>query len=450
MATFGPTKPFPAGFLWGVSTAAHQCEGNNRNNQWWEWEAAGKTRSGERSGLACDWWNKAEDDFDIARDMGLNALRFSVEWSRIEPRPGEWDRDAIQRYRQMLAGLHQRGLRPFVCLHHFSNPLWFENTGAFLHPDCVARFERFARKVVEELGDLCSDWLTFNEPNVYSVLGYQLGEFPPGQKGKLIRSIRVLANMARAHARAYEAIHQIQPGANVGWTQNYIVFQPVDDASPINQLACGVQSYFYNDIFTDFIHRGCTRSYIQPFCGKTADIQGKTDFAGVNVYGRVHVGLSIRRPATLFADVHIPMDMPQGDQPIGLPFPEITPGSITAIVEHIAKLGKPVYVLENGVPDRSDRIRPWLLANTVNEMRDLIARGIDLRGYFHWTLTDNFEWNQGWHLRFGLVELDPETQQRRLRPSARLYGEIARSNGAVEDGVLAEPEPENKVATKTQ
>ena len=238
--------------------------------------------------------------------------------------------------------------------------------------------------------------------------------------------------MARAHARAYDAIHGLQPDANVGWTQNYMVFQPVKDRSPLNRMACGIQSYFYNDIFTDFVHRGRTRSYIQPFCGETGGVQGKTDFVGVNVYGRVHVGLSIRRPATLFADVHIPPDAPQGDQPIGLPFPEITPGSITAVVEHVSKLGKPIYVLENGVPDRSDRIRPWLLANTVAEMHDLIGRGVDLRGYFHWTLTDNFEWNQGWHLRFGLVELDLETQERRLRPSALLYAEIAKANGAMD------------------
>ena len=176
---------FPSGFLWGVSTAAHQCEGGNRNNQWFSWEAAGRTRSGDRSGLACDWWHNAERDFDIARELNLNALRLSVEWSRIEPRPGEWDETALQRYRQMLNGLHERGLRPFVCLHHFTNPLWFENTGAFLRSESVDRFERFARKVVESLGDLCSDWVTFNEPNVYSVLGYQLGEFPPGRKGRL-------------------------------------------------------------------------------------------------------------------------------------------------------------------------------------------------------------------------------------------------------------------------
>ncbi len=426
-----PTGLFPPDFLWGVSTAAHQCEGDNRNNQWFAWEAAGRTRSGDRSGLACDWWHNAERDFDIARDMNLNALRFSVEWSRVEPRPGEWDEAAIARYREMLEGLHARGLRPFLCLHHFTNPLWFENTGAFLRPDSILRFGRFTRKVVESLGDLCSDWVTFNEPNVYAVLGYQLGEFPPGRKGKLISSLRALANMARAHALAYDAIHELQPGANVGWTQNYIVFQPVKDRSPFNRIACGIQSYFYNDIFTDFIHRGRTRSYIQPFCGETGAVQGKTDFVGVNVYGRVHVGLSLRRAATLFADVHIPADAPQGDQPIGMPFPEITPGSITAIVEHVTKLRKPIYVLENGVPDRADRVRPWLLANTVTEMRDLIDRGIDLRGYFHWTLTDNFEWNQGWHLRFGLVELNIETQERKLRPSARLYAEIAKTNGEI-------------------
>ena len=446
MADARPDTRFPEGFVWGISTAAHQVEGNNHNNQWWEWEAAGRTRSGERSGLACDWWQNAERDFDIARDLNLNAVRLSVEWSRIEPRCGEWDASAIDRYRQMLRGLHDRGLRPWICLHHFTNPLWFENRGAFLGSDSIDLFARFTHKVAESFIDLCSDWVTFNEPNVYAILGYQLGEFPPGQKGKLIRSMRVLANMARAHARAYDVIHKLQPDANVGWTQNYIVFQPVNERGRLNRLACDIQSYFYNDIFTDLVHRGRTRGLIQAFCGETSAVRGRTDYIGVNLYGRVHVGLSLRRPATLFADVHIPPDAPQGDQPIGMPFPEITPGSITAVVEHVAKLGKPVYVLENGVPDSADRIRPWLLTNAVAEMRDLVSRGIDLRGYFHWTLTDNFEWNQGWHLRFGLVELDPETQARRLRSSAHLYASIAKTNGAVESGSLAESGTKSRVS----
>jgi beta-glucosidase len=161
------SRQFPEGFLWGVSTAAHQVEGSNHNNQWSDWEAAGRIRSGEFSGNACDWWNNAERDFDLAQEMGLNALRLSVEWSRIEPQRDHWDTAALKRYRTMLEALRQRKIQPMVCLHHFTHPRWFEQKGAFLAPDAAERFELFTRRVVEELGDLCRHWVTFNEPNVY-------------------------------------------------------------------------------------------------------------------------------------------------------------------------------------------------------------------------------------------------------------------------------------------
>ncbi len=180
-------QQFCPGFLWGVSTAAHQVEGSNHNNQWSDWESAGHIRSGDRCGLACDWWNNAERDFDLAQEMGLNALRLSVEWSRLEPQPDQWDSAAFGRYRTMLSALRQRNIQPMVCLHHFTHPRWFEHEGAFLATDAADRFELFTRRVVEELGDLCQHWVTFNEPNVYAALGYVLGNFRPveGEKSLL-------------------------------------------------------------------------------------------------------------------------------------------------------------------------------------------------------------------------------------------------------------------------
>ena len=145
---------FPKDFLWGVSTAAHQVEGDN-SNQWSDWELAGRIKSGDSCGKACDWWENAERDFDIARDMGMKALRLSLEWSRIEPEEGVFDPAALRRYRQMLEGLHQRGIEPIVCLHHFTHPRWFEQRGAFLREDAPQLFERFTREVVKAVGDLC-------------------------------------------------------------------------------------------------------------------------------------------------------------------------------------------------------------------------------------------------------------------------------------------------------
>ena len=151
---------FPDGFLWGAATSSHQCEGGNTNNQWYTWERAGHIKTGESCGRACDWWANAERDFDAAQQMGLNALRLSLEWSRIEPSPGQWNDRALARYRQMLAALHARRIEPMVTLHHFTHPIWFEERGAFLAPDAIPLFTRYTSKVVEELGGLCDFWCT--------------------------------------------------------------------------------------------------------------------------------------------------------------------------------------------------------------------------------------------------------------------------------------------------
>jgi len=225
-------QQFRPGFLWGVSTAAHQVEGSNHNNQWSDWEAAGRIRSGDRCGQACDWWNNAERDFDLAQEMGLNALRLSVEWSRVEPQRDHWDSAAFRRYRTMLNALRQRNIQPMVCLHHFTHPRWFEQEGAFLAADAADRFELFTRRVVEELGDLCQHWVTFNEPNVYAALGYVLGEFPPGRRGKIITAVRVVNRIAACHGRAFHAIHELQPGAQVAVAVGVAVGVRVDVAVP--------------------------------------------------------------------------------------------------------------------------------------------------------------------------------------------------------------------------
>jgi beta-glucosidase len=424
---------FPQGFLWGVSTAAHQVEGGNENNQWSTWEAAGRIRSGEQSGLACNWWKNAECDFDLARDMGLNALRLSIEWSRMEPQPGQWNHEALQRYRQMLQGLQQRGIRPIVCLHHFTHPRWFEQQGAFLDPNAVETFERFARRVVAELGDLCCHWVTFNEPNVFAALGYVLGEFPPGRTGEIATSLRVVNAMAKCHAGAYWAIHELQPEAQVGWAHNYVVFDPAKRSFPPDRWIAKLLSWLFNESFLAVIETGRPPIPFNLANGNLENVKGTCDFVGLNVYSRFHVSLKHR--AQLFGKVFVPEHVPQGDSGVEKPYGEAYPGAIKAAVQRTASLGKPIYILENGVPDASDRIRPWLIVNAVHELYRLIEQGNDIRGYFHWTLTDNFEWSEGWKLRFGLVALDPSTQERKLRNSGRLYGAIARANGLSADVV---------------
>src|SRR5882724_2717538 len=420
---------FPKGFLWGVSTAAHQVEGGN-DNQWSEWEKAGHIRSHDKCGKACDWWNSTEVDFDLAQSLGINALRLSVEWSRIEPQENCFCESALQRYRRMLEDLHKRGIQPAICLHHFTNPRWFEQKGAFLSPDAPALFERFTRHVLDSLGDLCRLWITFNEPNVYATLGYVTGEFPPGQLGRIDRALRVMSAMARAHARAYRVIHEVQRETHVGWAQHYIVFHPV--RSGLDRFVAGVQSLIFNEGFFQLIERGSFKFPFNLIGGSAPEARGACDFVGLNVYNRFHVDFDLKSAGQLFGRVFVPADVPQGDSGVEKPYGEAFPGAIRTAVERAARFGKPIFIMENGVPDATDRLRPWLIVNALKEIHSLTQEGHDIRGYFHWTLTDNFEWAEGWWLRFGLIALDPRTQQRTMRGSGHLYRAIVLNNGLTE------------------
>lgn len=427
-------REFAKDFLWGVSTAAHQVEGNSQN-QWSDWEAAGHIRSGDSCRSACDWWNNAERDFDLMRDMGLNALRFSVDWGRIEPQEGEWDVAALRRYWEMLDGLVQRGICPIICLHHFTHPRWFEQKGAFLSPDAPELFERFTRRVVDALGEHCHRWLTFNEPNVYAAMGYALGEFPPGRRGDIPAAVRVVSAMARSHLRAHRAIHQLQPRAEVGWAHHYVVLEPVRRGP--DRWITAMLNELFNESFLRLMQQGKLPFPLSMLDGNAGAVKGAYDFVGLNVYSRFHVAFDLRNIAQAFARLIVPSDVPQGDSAWDRPYGEAYPLALRHAVERSAALGKPLYILENGVPDAHDRIRPWLIVNALKELHQLVAEGHDIRGYFHWTLADNFEWTEGWHLKFGLVALDPATQERTMRKSGQLYSKIARTN-ALSAAMIAE------------
>lgn len=423
-----PEHIFPANFIWGVATSAHQVEGGNYNNQWSAWEKQGRIKSGDRAGAACDWWRNAEQDFDLAKSLGVNALRLSLEWSRIEPEEGRWDEAALARYRQMLQALHERGIRPFVTLHHFTNPIWFENKGGFETAESVKLFERYTRRTVAALGNLCTDWVTFNEPNVYAALGYFLGEFPPGKRGHFVQAAKVTRNLCLAHAGAYRAIHEIQPQASVGWAQHYVVFKPRRPESAVDRRLCRFIDRRFNENFAESIETGAAPFPLNKFGSELSEVQGTCDYVGINYYSRLRAGFVLRSPKTMFFQLTVPPHKPQGDRGIEVPYGEAYPDGLRRAVERFKRFHKPIYILENGVPDREDRIRPWVLESSLEQMKGLLHEGADLRGYFHWSLTDNFEWNEGWHLRFGLFDLDPVTQQRRPRPSARIFSEIIRKS----------------------
>jgi beta-glucosidase len=420
---------FPEGFLWGVSTASHQVEGDNTNNNWHRWEELGKIHTGERAGKACDFWAHPERDLDGAHELGLNALRMSIEWSRVEPRPGEIDEDALSRYRQIVEAIRERGMEPWLCLHHFSNPLWFEDAGAFLAPDAEDRFVPFANRVVDALGDVCDRWLTFNEPNVYAVQGYLRGEFPPGKSGDVLSLLRVTAAMLRAHARVYRMIHRKVPGAQVGWAHHETVMEPARPDHPLDRRVARLQSALFNDPFPDALRTGRLRGAVPRLVGDVGEARDTFDFYGLNLYGKLLVRFDFRSAMEMFGRHEVPREAPAGETEYdGSPIGDACPDALEHVLVRRAAMGKPLVVTEHGVADGADRIRPWLLTRSVAAVHRAIARGCDVRGFFHWTLTDNFEWTWGWKKRFGLFALDEHTQERTARPSAHYYAAIAQAN----------------------
>ena len=423
---------YPPDFLWGVSTAAHQFEGGDVQNQWCEWERQGHIRSGDVRGMACDWWRNAEADLDLCRDLGLNAIRISVEWARLEPEPGRWDRTAVERYRQILYAIRQRGMRPFITLHHFTNPLWFEKREAFLLHESPELFATFAEFAVQSFGEFCSDWVTFNEPNVYAVFGYMFGEFPPGKRNAVMECALALSNMHRAHASAFEKIHRIQKDARAGLCVNWVDFQPATNSPADRLLAYSYDAVFNRSSF-QLLRSGSMKFPFGALAPDVPEVVDKADFMGLNIYNRLHVRSGWGEQFLSTGGIYVPAEVPQGDPGVSQPYGEACPDAIAPAVKEYAKLGVPIYLLENGVPDATDRIRPWVLVQSVHNVAKLIYSGHDIRGYFHWSLVDNFEWNEGWKLRFGLYRLDPVTQVRTARPSAEIYRAIIKNQGVSDE-----------------
>lgn len=420
---------FPKGFLWGTATASHQVEGGNTNNNWYKWELEGHTA--HKSGLASDWWGgRWKEDFDRAAEAGQNAHRLSVEWSRIQPTPDRWDEEALERYRTMLRGLCDRNITPMVTLHHFTDPLWLGELGGWETDAVVPLFEKFTRKVVEALKEYCSLWCTINEPNVYALAGYLRGNFPPG-KSDLKLGIRVQANMARAHAAAYRAIHELQPEARVGYALHFRPQEPGRPWSPLDRLMRNIKFEGINMAFPSAISTGVLKSPL----GKipVPEAKGTQDYFGLNYYSVDTVAFDLRKRDELFSRSFFPEGTDLADAGMNSNTPEGFFWAFKWVVKTYPNL--PIIVTENGIEDSTDRIRPRYLAQHVHAMWRAVNFNWPVRGYFHWSLVDNFEWERGWTQRFGLWGIDIETQKRTKRPSADLYAAICIENGLTSEMV---------------
>jgi beta-glucosidase len=401
---------FPDGFLWGTASSAHQVEGDNKNSDWWEFEQQpGRIANGDTSEIACDNYHRYREDFSLLRELNQNAHRLSIEWARIEPSEGVFDSRQIRHYRDVLGDLREQSIMPMVTLHHFTSPLWFTRKGGWTSPDAPAAFIRFVKRVADELGDLVGIWCTINEPALYAANGWLVGEFPPGHQGDIAGMYRVTSNMHRAHELAYVAIKRRWPDAPVGLSHHKFYFLPASTKRRDRLAAATAQL-------------ALDRWPVAP--GRLRKVvEATSDYIGIAHYWGQMVAFDPRRPRDQFIrrfnvpDVHV-TDMGWSSDPAWM----------RVVLNELRPLRKPIYITENGLSTEDDALRQRYITDILSNVRLAIEDGADVRGYFYWTNTDNFEWARGYSQHFGLISVDRKTLERTIRPSGRLYAKIAATN----------------------
>lgn len=398
---------FPHTFLWGAATSAHQVEGNNTNNDWWEWEQKGGGK--EPSGLACRSYDLYSQDFDLARELNHNAHRLSVEWSRIEPREGEFSQKEIKHYRNLIHCLREHSLEPVVTLHHFTNPIWFANKGAWANRRADRYFLPFVEKIVEELSDDVRYWVTINEPMVYSYHSYILGVWPPQVKS-VFKAQGVTDNLARGHIAAYRCIHDIYrkrnlPAPMVSIAKNaqaFVACQP----SLRNKFGVYMRNKHFNLDFIDRIKRHSALDYI-----------------GINYYSRSLVDVDSFSPYDLFVGGCKKNHSALAKNSLGW---DIYPQGLYDILLAYQKYNLPQFILENGICTDDDSQRWNFIRDHLINLGRAMDQGVKVLGYIYWSLLDNYEWDKGFAPRFGLIEVDYATYKRTVRDSARKFSDVCK------------------------
>lgn len=420
-----PENPFtvsmPADFLWGVATSAHQVDGGTTGNDWADFERRpGTIADGALSGAAADHWNRLEEDTHLIRQLGANAHRLSLEWSRLEPLPGRWDDAAWEHAERELALLREGGIEPMLTLLHFTLPLWLAERGGLVAAEFPQRLEAFAAEAGRRLGSHVRLWCTVNEPNVQMLYGYVTGQWPPGLRDRSLAT-RAFASLLLGHALAARALRSTSANARIGAAVHLVLAEPLRRWWPPDRLAAGVVERGFNWPFYDAIRDGVIRLRLpgyprleQPL----AELQGSADFVGINYYRRNLVGFDPFSPG--FAGLH---QGPGLRSDAGL---EMHPAGLLQLLRRAwRRYGLPLIVTENGVADAAGSLRPLYLRAHAHALACAVAEGIPVQGYFHWSLLDNFEWTDGYRLRFGLYRVDFATQTRLPTAGAEEFRRLA-------------------------
>jgi beta-glucosidase len=404
-------KSFPKGFLWGAATAGHQVEGNNLNSDLWLLEHLPESTFAEPSGDACDQCHLYPHDIRLLAELGFNTYRFSLEWSRIEPEEGLFSRAELEHYRRVLAACHEAGVTPMVTYSHFTVPRWFAFKGGWEKADAPARFAKFCERATRSLGDMIGYATTLNEPDAAALLdwmnlpgGMSIGQMiasqlpvirkqlgAPDFSGFIFADRRLaLPNLLRAHIEGREAIKSVRPGLPVGVSLAMSDDQPASSASRVEEKRAAVYGPFL-------------------------EAARKDDFFGVQTYTRAVV-----------AEKDLP---PPKDAELTQTGWEFYPEALEHTIRYAAlKTGVPIMVTENGIATDDDGRRVEYIRRALAGVQRCLDDRVDVRGYIHWSLIDNFEWNSGFKPKFGLVAVDRDTQMRTVKPSAAYLGNIARRN----------------------
>lgn len=396
---------FPEEFLWGAASSSFQVEGGIENTDWAEAARDGRVPA---CGIACDHYNRYEADFDIAKSLGHTAHRFSIEWARIEPEEGKFNKEAIAHYKDVLNALHARGMVPFVTLWHFTLPLWFSQKGGFEQKNAPEIFARYCAFVVSELQDLCTNFSTINEPSVYGSNGWLRGSWPPFKQFALTDLVAitnsgrsyeskadkgvtqfflwrtVMKNLALAHNAAYKAIKKVAPNTDINFVHHVIVFD--SNWNPFNTLKAWIANYSWTHVFM-------------------RRTKGHYDSIGLNYYFYTQFGDNRQWRKT-------DMDW------------NFAPERIYDALMILKRYNKPIYVCEAGVADAADTSRAEYIERQIEGTHRAIQKGVDVRAHIYWSLLDNYEWALGFDKRFGLIEVHYETLERKVRPSALYYKQL--------------------------
>jgi len=419
---------FPDNFRWGSATSAHQVEGDNHND-WTKWEKSparieqlkkeGKDPADFISGKACDSYNRYEEDFDIVKKLNQNIHRFSIEWSRIEPEEGRFDEKEMQHYVNVVKSLRDRGIEPMITLWHFTNPVWFAEKGGFLNIDSPKYFTRYVKYVVENLKDKVDLWITFNEATtVYTGFSYLIRIWPP-QDRSILKWRRVNKNTIRAHIEAYKEIKKIYNQSPIGsfnevQPRTSLKVEPQHPSSMSHNVEVGIAehgSYLNTNLILRFLGVEKVFNYLYtnyfvrnafPHC----------DFMGLNYYTHR------RFLKKIGPKVEVESDMGW----------EFYPEGVYCRLLDLKRFNRPIFITENGWPFVSDSFQLKVIKDNLFWINKAIHDGADVRGYLYWSLLDNFEWHLGYSKRFGLVEIDYKTLERRIRPSALEYSRICKTN----------------------